>query len=112
MGILDRFDQKGRASIDITSTGDTTLIVAPTNGDHIEIDFMNVFINIATTITFKDGTSAIGGSYNLEDKSTIVFENTSGFHPPIILTSNSAFVINQSETSQISGWVNYRIVGK
>ena len=47
MGQVDRFDRKARADINTTSTGDITVITAPTSGSHIEIDFLVLYVTVA-----------------------------------------------------------------
>ena len=111
MGRLDRIDLKGKQDINFSGTG-TNLIISPGgSGTHLEIDFLTVIVNPASTIRFVDGALRYGGDLPLDTKGSITFENASGFHPPFILGNNSTFSIFQTETSQCSGWAMYRIVG-
>ena len=112
MSTPERYDRKVKSDINFSGTGDNTVISAPGDGKHVEIDFCFLMVSLATTVQLKDGSTNWGGAFPLGDKGSLLVENTSGFHAPIILSNNSSFIINQSGTSQISGWTMHRIQGE
>ena len=65
-----------KADIDISSSGDNTIIVAPTTRGFIVIDHINLLPTSAVTVQFKDGTTAYGGPYPLDAKQPMTLENS------------------------------------
>jgi len=104
-------DKLYKADIDISSSGDNTVIAAPA-GSFIAIDHINILPTSAVTVQLKDGATAYGASYPLDAKQGLVFDNVMAHRDGIITMSNSsAFVINLGGAVQVSGFVRYRIVG-
>lgn len=103
--------RKAKADIDISASGDNTIVAAPGAGKFIVIDFLTVFPAAAVTVQFKDGSTNFGGSFPLDAKQPITVENASGVRPALELSNNSAFVINLSGAVAVTGWVNYRVIG-
>ena len=102
--------RKARSEIDLSSSGDNTVISAPSSG-HIEIDHLNFLPSAgANTIILKDGSTQ-WVSYALDDSQGFTFDNTSGDNH-IELSETSAFVMNLSAATQVSGFVLYRVVGE
>ena len=99
------------AIISISSSGDNTVIAAPTDG-FIAIDHINLVNNSAVDVTFKSNTTALSGTYPLAEKQPITLENTMhNFKGVITCARNEAFVINLGSGVQVSGFVRYRVVG-
>ena len=100
------------ADINISTSGDNTIIAAPTTG-YIAIDHINLLPASAVTIQLKDGTTAYGGAYQLTANQGFTLENA--FLNPdgvITLTNATAFVINLNGNVQVSGFVRYRVIGE
>lgn len=101
-----------KADISIASSGDNTIISAPASG-YIAIDHINFIPTTAVSVQMKDGTTAYGGAYPLDAKQAFVLENAMRSEKGVItLTPKTAFVINLSGATQVSGFIRYRIVGE
>ena len=99
-----------KADISISTSGDNTIIAAPTSG-YIAIDHINFIPTSAVTVQLKDGSTSYGGAYPLDGKQAVVLENSiQNEHGLIKLSDASAFVMNLSGAVQVSGFVLYRIV--
>ena len=104
--------RKVRVRIDEATSGDRTIIAALGAGTIIEIDFFQVMpTGGANTVQWKDGASTVMFAYALDDNQAITFDNASGDYP-IVLTANTAFILNLSASTQVSGFVLYRVVGE
>lgn len=101
-----------KADISISSSGDSIIIAAPTDG-YIAIDHINFIPTTAVSVQFKDGATSYGGAYPLDAKQAFVLENAMGSDKGVItLTPKTAFVINLSGATQVSGFLRYRIIGE
>lgn len=99
------------AIINISSSGDNEIILAPTDG-YIAIDHINLIPTTAVLLTFKSGSTARSGTYPLADKQAMVLENSTQHTKGVIHCSrNEAFNINLGSAVQVSGFVRYRVVG-
>lgn len=99
-----------KADISISTSGDNTVISAPSTG-YIVIDFIAVLPTSAVTIQLKDGTTAYGGPLPLEAKQPFTFENTVHSDQGIItLSPGNAFVINLGGAVQVGGFIRYRVI--
>ena len=98
-----------KADIDFATSGDHTVIAAPTAG-YIAIDHINFLSNSAVTVQLQDGTTDYGGGYYLNNQA-LTLEN-SAMNPKgvITLSEGEAFIINTDAAVQLSGFVRYRIV--
>jgi len=100
------------ASISISTSGDNTIISAPASG-YIAIDHINFIPTTAVNVQMKDGSTAYGGAYPLDAKQAFVLENAMRSEKGVItLTPKTAFVINLSGATQVSGFIRYRIIGE
>jgi len=62
-------------------------------------------------IQLKDGSTAYGGAYPIPAYGGFVFENPQRNHDGVItLSANAAFVVNMTVSTQVSGFVRYRIL--
>ena len=105
-------EQLLKADIDISTSGDNTVISAPTDGRYIAIDFIAFLPTTAVTIQMKQDSTNYGGALPLDAKQAITWENASNNeHGIITLTPNTAFVINLSGNVQVGGIIRYRLVG-
>jgi len=101
-----------KADINISSSGDNTIIAAPSNG-YIAIDHINFIPTSAVTLQLKDGSTAYGGAYPLDAKQAVALENAMRNEKGVItLSPKTAFVINLGGAVQVSGFVRYRIIGE
>lgn len=103
-------DRKVRVRVNLSSLGDSTIISAPNTGAHIEIDSLHLLSSGgANTITLKEGASTIV-DYDLDDNQAVSLDFPA--HNPLELADNSAFVINLSAATKVTGLVIGRIVGE
>jgi hypothetical protein len=99
-----------KADINIATSGDNTIIAAPSAG-YIAIDHINFIPTSAVTVQMKQGTTAYGGAYSLDEKQAFTIENAiHNSHGVITLLPGEAFVLNLSASVQVSGFIRYRIV--
>lgn len=104
-------DRLLKANIDISTAATTEVIAAPGAGKFIAIDWIGAQTNAANNVTLRDGSTAYGGLLPLASAGGFVFENTIKNRDGIItLTANTALNIVTSATTQLSGFVRYRIV--
>jgi len=98
-----------KADINFATSGDHTIIAAPDNG-YIAIDHINFIPTSAATIQLKDGSTAYGGAYYLNNQAYTIenaYLNPKGV---ITLSVGEAFVINTDVAVQVSGFCRYRVV--
>lgn len=101
------------AKIDISSSGDNTIIDAQGTGTQIAIDHINFIVSVAVGATFKTGSTSISGVYPFDTKQALALDNTMQSEKGVITCgSNEAFVINLDGSVQVSGFVRYRILNK
>lgn len=99
-----------KADINISASGDNTIIAAPSEG-FIAIDHINFIPTSAVTVQLKDGSTAYGGAYPLDTKQAFTLENAMQSERGVITCSPaSAFKINLGGAVQVSGFVRYRVV--
>ena len=102
-----------KADVNISTSGDTTIIAAPGTGHYLAIDFVQIIPTTAVTVQYKDGTTNYGGAFPLAAQQAQTIENASrNVRGMITCSDNSAFVINLSGNVQVGGIVRYRIVGQ
>ena len=102
-----------KADIDISTSGDNTIIAAPSGtSEYIAIDFISFIPDSAVTVQLKDGSTSYGGAYSLAANQELSMYNPGDGDGVITLSANSAFVINLSAAVQTSGFVRYRIINK
>lgn len=102
-----------KADINISTSGDNTIILAPGDGKYLIIDHINLVPAAIVTVQLKDGTTNYGGAYSLTASQGFVLENSMhNEHGVITCSNNSAFKINLSGAVQVSGFIRYRIYNK
>jgi hypothetical protein len=100
-----------KADIDIATSGDNTVISAPSSG-YIVIDFITLLPTTAVAVQMKDGSTAYGGPLPLAALQPFTFENTMHNEKGVItLSPGSAFIINLGGAVQCGGFVRYRVIG-
>lgn len=99
-----------KADINFSASGDTEIIAAPGAGKQIVIDYINFKLgSTASNIQLKDGTTNYGGPYNMAAYEGAEFSNNYQNQRGIItLSSNTAFKMNSTVSTQVSGFVRYR----
>lgn len=105
-------DKKGFAEISTSTSGDNTIIAAPSVG-HIEIDHLEIMpTGGANTVRFKlDGAAgSVGYQYAFDDNQAYVYDRTS--YGTIEVKEATAFIINLGAATAVTGMVIYRIVGQ
>ena len=110
---MNYFAEKSlKAEINISSSGDNTIITAPPAGSYLAIDFISLLPTIAVTVQFKSGTTAYGGPLPLDAKQALTWENaTENEHGVLTMGVNNAFVINLDSAVQVGGIIRYRLIG-
>ena len=99
-----------KADINFATSGDHTVIAAPTDG-FIAIEHINLVPTTSTTLQFKDGVTNYGGAYALANQQSLVLENSIRNEDGLMqMSSKSAFGINTGSAVQVSGFVLYRII--
>lgn len=110
-------DKYGQAEINTSSSGDNEIITAPTLG-HIEIDHFEimptggantVIIKLAGASSAANATPMERYEYAFDDNQAYVYDRTT--HNSLTLKEATAFIINLSASTKVTGWVSYRIVG-
>ena len=110
MSNLLNSDKLYKADINIATSGDNTIIAAPTTG-YIAIDHINLLPTSAVSVQFKTGSTAYGGAYPLDTKQSLVLDNAMQHDHGVITCGNAqAFIINLGGAVQVGGFVRYRIV--
>jgi len=99
-----------KADIDISASGDSEIIAAPSEG-FIAIDHINFLPTSAVSVQLKSGSDAYGADYPLDGKQAFTLENAFNSHKGVITCGNEeAFNINLNGAVQVSGFVRYRVV--
>ena len=110
-------DKRGFAEINTATSGDNTIIAAPTLG-HIEIDHLEimptggantVIIKLAGAGSAANATPGERYQYALDDNQSYVYDRTT--ENSMACTEASAFIINLSASTAVTGMVLFRIVG-
>lgn len=107
-----RTDRKGFAEINTSTSGDNTIIAAPSVG-HIEIDHLEIMpTGGANTVRVKlDGAGgSTGYEYAFDDNQAYVYDRTTD--NPITVSEATALILNLSASTKVTGFVSYRIVGE
>lgn len=96
-------------AINLSTSGDTTVIAAPGTGRQLAISTVVLHNPAATdnTVIIRAGTSAINGAGFLLTPGVTW---TTNHRCPLILPTNTAFVLNLSASTSITGYVVYQIV--
>lgn len=105
-------------AIDTTTSGDNTILAAPTDGSFYAIDFITLNPGGGANLTTLKNIQALADAVqnivmDLNDNQPITFENA--IHEPngILRTKvNGAFVINLTAATRITGFMIYRIRNK
>jgi hypothetical protein len=96
--------------IDIASSGDNTLIAAPSTG-YIVIDFITLLPTTAVSVVLKRGSTALTGPLPLDTKQPFTFENAIHSDQGILTClPGEAFIINLGGAVQCGGFIRYRII--
>ena len=110
---FDYHETLEKADINTSSSGDNTIIAAPSTGQYLAIDHINLLVNGVVTIQFKAGSTAYGGPYLMASGGALVLENSiHNEHGIITMPNATAFIMNLSAGVQVSGFVRYRIINK
>ena len=98
------------ADINISASGDNTIVSAPTAG-FIAIDFITFLPTSAVSVQIKNGTTSIGGPLPLDAKQPVTLENTiKNLNGIITCSTGNAFILNLGSAVQVGGFVRYRVV--
>lgn len=99
--------------INISTSGNNTIISAPGAGHYIAIDFLALLPTTAVSVQFiAEADIAITGPFPLDAKQAITFENATQNQDGVLTCGdNQAFIINLGGNVQVGGFIRYRIVG-
>jgi hypothetical protein len=104
IGVRNIPDERSRASINIATAGDNT-IIGGVAGQKIRIFKLVIWAQAANTVILKFGTIAINGAgWNFPAQSGFTYD---GDINPLISAAGEAFIINLSANSNVSGFVIY-----
>jgi hypothetical protein len=99
-----------KADINISASGDNTIIAAGGAGTMIRIDFISLLPTTAVIVQFKDGSTNYGGPLPLAAQQALTWENSIHNELGVMtMSDNSAFVINLGGNVQVGGIVRYRV---
>mgnify|MGYP001574133734 FL=1 len=110
-------DKRGHAEINTATSGDNTIIAAPTLG-HIEIDHMEimptggantVIVKLAGASSAASATPMERFEYAFDDNQAYVYDRTTA--NGLECKEATAFILNLSASTKVTGFVAYRIVG-
>lgn len=105
-------DRKGTSVIEISASGDNTIVAAPTTG-HLEIDTV-VFVTAGSVnVRLKDGASTNkSGAMTFGTNGTFAYDRASTENAAIECADGNAFVINLSAAVGVNGICAWRVVGE
>lgn len=107
-----RDDKLKNVVVSFSSSGDNTIISAPTRG-YIAIDNINLVPNSAVTLKLISGSTDLSGSYSLTANQGFTQDNTFQDQDGVITCApGEAFKINLGSAVQCSGFCRYRIIGE
>jgi len=110
--MVDFNENSVNAPISISSSGDNTIIPAPTQG-FIVIDNLNFVPASPVNVILKAGTRSLSGAYPLTANQGWTQDNTMGKNLGILrCLPGEAFKINLSGAVLCSGFVDYRVIGQ
>lgn len=111
-------DRKFMAEINTSTSGDNTIVAAPTKG-HIEIDHMEimptggantVIVKLAGASSAANQTPMQRFEYAFDDNQAYVYDRTT--HNTLECTEATALILNLSAATKVTGFVIGRIVGE
>lgn len=111
MGIGHFMETERTAVINISTSGDNTIIAAPGAGKRIYIDHLNLLSAGTSTVTLKNGAAtALSGAYAMTTGAGLALDNAPVLEHGILECSdNIAFIINLGSAVSMQGFVRYRI---
>lgn len=99
-------------AVSFSSSGDNTIISAPTNG-RIVIDLISLVPSAAVGLKLIAGTRDQSGVYSLTANQGFTLDNPSGSRWGVVrCLPGEAFKINVNGAVQCSGLIDYRIVNE
>ena len=105
-------EKLNKSDINISTSGDNSIISAPGAGHYLAIDFITLLPTTAVAVQFITGSTNYGGSFPLDAKQALTFENGIQNQDGVITCGdNEAFKINLGGNVQVGGFIRYRIIG-
>lgn len=99
-------------AISIASSGDNTIIAAPSQG-YIAVDNINFVPNAAVSVKLIAGVRDLSGVYSLTANQGFTQDNTFQNQDGVITClPGEALIINLGGAVQCSGFCRYRIIGE
>lgn len=110
---FDYIETLEKADINISTSGDNTVIAAPGDGKYLAIDYIQYMVSGTVTVQHKAGATAYGGPYALTNGQSVTISNEiHNEHGILTMPNNTAFVMNLNGAVQTSGFIRYRIINK
>ena len=104
---LDGASDLQRSVLTSAAGGDIPAPAAAGAGQIIRVYKLFLVVTGATSITFKDGSTALSGAMALAANGAITLDLDG--QPWFVCSPNSAFNINSSASTQVSGTVYYTV---
>lgn len=98
-----------RAPITFSSAGNNTLVAAiAAAGVNKSINIWAIALVVAgaTNLQFFDGTTSLTGVMTMQASGSFFWNANDGI-PAFVVSPGNAFILNQSGTAQVSGWLIY-----
>jgi hypothetical protein len=89
-----------------SATGNNTVIANPSKTAFMAIWGFSAVISAASNITFFNGPNALSGAQAMQIDGSYSFQDN-GHQPIFLIDPGQSFIVNQSGTAQIGGWVTY-----
>lgn len=103
-------DKQQTATIDVSSSGNNTLIAAPSAG-RIAVDHIQLIPEAAVEMILKSGSTNLEGPENFDPQQAKTIENVTKSYEGIYKCGfGDAFVLNLSDAVQVSGYIVYRVI--
>ena len=99
--------------VSFASSGDNTVITAPTSPAYLAIDLFSVVPNAAVSLKLIRGTTDLTGTYSLTANQGFTLDNSfQNVDGVITCGAGEAFKVNLGSAVQVSGFCRYRICGE
>lgn len=103
-------DKQYSVAIDFNSSGDNTLIAAPSAG-RIVVDHIHFIPQAATVLKLIHGSTDFEGAENFDPQQAKTIENLTGNYEGIYTCGyKEALILNSSQAVEVQGYVKYRII--
>jgi hypothetical protein len=95
-----------QATFNFSATGNNTVIANPSTTAFMAIWGFSAVISAASNITFFNGAHALSGAQAMQIDGSYSWPDN-GMAPLFLIDPGASFIVNQSGSAQIGGWVTY-----